>query len=158
MFHSSYQPKFYLIFPQVSFQHFNHSYFAAQDFAEQLFCKTSFTDCVWFIWLPFRWFRTGIHILITNKYTLGKWRSYFSCIFFIFFWAYQRQARSYLMTTNYSLPTNYISSSKDNVFEKHAASVKSLKLEAPVEINTSCWKYKTWVRGSICVIFSYPLR
>ena len=39
MFHSSYQPKFYLIFPQVSFQHFNHSYVAAQDFAEQLFCK-----------------------------------------------------------------------------------------------------------------------
>ena len=46
MFHSYYQPTFYLIFPQVSFQHFNRSYFAAQDFAEQLFWKTSFTDCV----------------------------------------------------------------------------------------------------------------
>ena len=37
MVHSSYQPKFYLIFPQVSFQHFNHSYFVAQDFAEPFF-------------------------------------------------------------------------------------------------------------------------
>ena len=67
-----------LSFPQVYFQHFNHSCFAAQDFAEQLFCKTSSTDCVWFIWL-----RTGIYIFIT-KYILRKWRSYFSCIFFIF--------------------------------------------------------------------------
>ena len=55
-----------------------------QHFAEQLFCETSFTDCVWFIWLPFRWLRTGIYILIT-KYILRKWRSYFSCISFIFF-------------------------------------------------------------------------
>ena len=90
MFHSSSQPKFYLIYPQVSFQHFNHSYFAAQDFAEQLFCKTSFTDCVWFIWRPFRWLRTWIYILIT-KYILCKWRNYFSCISFDVFWAYQRQ-------------------------------------------------------------------
>ena len=33
------------------------------------------------------------------------------------------------MTTNYSMPTNYISGSKANVHEKHAASVKSLKLK-----------------------------
>ena len=152
MFHSSYQPKFYLIFLQVSFQHFNHSNFTAQDFAEQLFCKTSFTDCARFIWLPFRCLRTGIYILIT-KYIMRKWRSYFSCISFIFGWAQQRQARPYLMTTNDSPSTNYISSSKPNVLEKHAASIKSLKLEVPMEINTSCWKYTTWARGSICVIF-----
>ena len=83
MFHSSYKPKFYLIFPQVSFQHFNYSCFAAQDFAEQFFCKTSFTDCFWFIRLPFRWPRTGIYILIT-KYILRKWRSYFPCISLFF--------------------------------------------------------------------------
>ena len=46
MFHSSYQPKFYLIFPEVSSQYYNHSYFAAHDFAEQLFCETSFADRV----------------------------------------------------------------------------------------------------------------
>ena len=60
------------------------------------------------------------------------------------------------MTTNHSPPTNYVSSSKPNVLEKHAASVKSLKLEVPVEINNSFWKYTTWARGSICVIFNYP--
>ena len=38
------------------------------------------------------------------------------------------------MATNYSPPANYISSSKDNVFQKHAVSVKSLKLEAPVRL------------------------
>ena len=41
-FHSSYQPKFYLIFPQISFQHSNYSYFEAQDFAEQLFLQNIF--------------------------------------------------------------------------------------------------------------------
>ena len=60
------------------------------------------------------------------------------------------------MTTNHSPPTNYISSSKPNVLEKHPALVKSLKLEVPVEINASCWKYATWARGSLCVIFNDP--
>ena len=55
------------------------------------------------------------------------------------------------MTGNYSPPTNFISSSKANFLGKHVASVKSLKLEVPVEINTSCWKYTTWVHCSICV-------
>ena len=49
-----------------------------------------------------------------------------------------KQGRSYLMAKNYLPPTNYISSSKANVFEKHAASVKSLKLEALMEIKISC--------------------
>ena len=44
----------------------------------------------------------------------------------------------YFMTGNYSPPTNFISSSKANFLGKHVASVKSLKLEVPVEINTSC--------------------
>ena len=61
-----------------------------QDFAEQLFCKTSFTDCVWFIWL-----RTGIYILIT-KYILRKWRSYFPCISFIFFLILTKAGQSLL--------------------------------------------------------------
>ena len=43
-----------------------------------------------------------------------------------------------------------------NILEKHAASVKSLKFEVPVESNTSYRKYTTWVGGSICVIFNYP--
>ena len=42
------------------------------------------------------------------------------------------------MNTNHSPVTNYISSSKPNVLEKHAASVKSLKLGVPMEINLSC--------------------
>ena len=95
-------------------------------------------------------------VLIT-KYILCKWRSYFLCISFNFLRAFQRQDRSCLMAKNYPPPANHISSSKANAFEKYAASVKSLKLEALAEVNVPCWKYKTLVRGSICVIFSYPL-
>ena len=157
MFHSSYQAKFCLIFPQVSSQHFNHSYFAAQDFAEQLFCKTSFTDCIWFIWLPFRWLRTGIYILIT-KYILRKWRSYFSWIFSIFFFELNkgREGLIWWLQTTLRPIIILVVQNLINILEKHAASVKSLKFEVPVEINTSYWKYTTWVGGSICVIFNYP--